>query len=315
MIHRMNERLAGPAGAAVVQFLMASMPMLRVSVLTLVTVCIVGGTTPGAREHGWGMVFAQTGAPVPQSVAPPVDHSTATPIFDVASVHLSAPSPDGHNHIWNDIHESHFRTGNLSIRDLIQYAYNLPKSQIVGGPGWLDSAMYDINAKSSPEVDARLKGMPDGDAAQQKRLMVRELLKERFSLTTHEETRVLPVYNLVLAKGGAKFQPSDHSGTTIDAGRSRIHVQGSDDTIGLLARELAQSQGRVVVNNTGLTGRYDLILRWTPDDASTPLQNGDSNALPGLFTAIQDQLGLKLESGKGPVPVLVIDHIEPPSAN
>jgi uncharacterized protein (TIGR03435 family) len=71
------------------------------------------------------------------------------------------------------------------------------------------------------------------------------------------------------------------------------------------------------VNKTGLTGRYDLTLRWTPDDAPTPLLNGepDPNAPPGLFTAIQDQLGLKLESGKGPVPVLVIDHIEPPSAN
>ena len=177
--------------------------------------------------------------------------------------------------------------------------------------------MYDTDAKSSPDEDARLKAMPDEDAAQQKRLMVRELLKERFSLTTHEEMRVLPVYNLVLVKGGAKLQPSDHGGTRIDTGRSRIHVQGSDDTIGLLARELAQSQGRVVVNKTGLTGRYDLTLRWTPDDASAPLLNGepDPNAPPGLFTAIQDQLGLKLESGKGPVPVLVIDHIEPPSAN
>jgi hypothetical protein len=142
---------------------MPSMPMLRITVLTLATVSIIGGTTSGAREHGWGVVFAQTGAPVPQSVAPPVDHPTATPIFDVASVHLSVPSPDGHNHIWNDIHESHFRTGNLSIRDLIQYAYNLPKSQIVGGPGWLDSVMYDIDAKSSSEMDARLKAMPDGD--------------------------------------------------------------------------------------------------------------------------------------------------------
>jgi uncharacterized protein (TIGR03435 family) len=302
---------------AVVQFLMPSMPMLRVTVLILAMVSIIGGTTSRATGHGWGAFFAQTGTTTPQSVATSVDHSTGTPTFDVASVHLSAPSPDGHNHIWNDIHESHFRTRNLSIRDLIQYAYNLPKSQIVGGPGWLDSAMYDIDAKSSPEQDARLKAMLDGDAAQQKRLMVRELLKERFSLTTHEETRVLPVYNLVLAKDGAKFQPSDNSGTSIDAGRSRIHVQGSDDTIGLLARQLAQSQGRVVVNKTGLTGRYDLTLRWTPDDASTPLLNGqpDPNAPPGLFTAIQDQLGLKLESGKSPVPVLVIDHIEPPSAN
>jgi uncharacterized protein (TIGR03435 family) len=291
--------------------------MLRVTLFILATVIIIAGTTTRARGHGWGVVLAQTGPPVPQSVATPADHSTDTPTFDVASVHLSVSSPDGHHHIWNDIHESHFRTGNLFIRDLIQYGYNLPKSQIVGGPAWLDLAMYDIDAKSSPEQDARLKAMLDADAALQKQLMVRELLKERFSLATHEETRVLPVYNMVLAKGGAKFQPSDHSGTTIDAGRSHIHVQGSDDTMGLLARELAQSQGRVVVNKTRLTGRYDLTLRWTPDDASTPLLNGepDPNAPPGLFTAIQDQLGLKLESRKGPVPVLVIDHIEHPSAN
>ena len=242
---RGNERLSGADDAhAVVEFFMPSMRILRVIVLSMATVSIIGETTSGAREHGWGAAIAQTGAPVPQSVAPPAGDPTATPIFEVASVHLSGPSPDGHHHIWNNIHESHFRTGNLSIRDLIQYAYNLPKSQIAGSPGWLESAMYDIDAKSSPELDARLKAVPDGDAAQQKRLMVRDLLKERFSLTTHEETRVLPVYHLVLAKGGAKFQPSDHSGTTIDAGRSRIHVQGSDDTIGLLARELAQSQGR-----------------------------------------------------------------------
>ena len=235
----------------------------------------------------------------------------------MASIHVSAPSPDGHHHIWNNTYESHFRTGNLSIRDLIQYAYNLPKSQIVGGPVWLDSAMYDIDAKSSAEMDARLKAMPNEDAKQQKRLMVQALLKDRFSLAAHEETRELPIYNLVVAKGGVKFKPSDMNGTTIETGRSRLHVQGSDDTLGLLARQLAQMQGRVVVNKTGLTGRYDLTLRWTPDDESTPLLNGepDPNAPPGLFTAIQEQLGLRLEPGKGPVPVLVIDHVEQPSAN
>ncbi|MGA2730964.1 MAG: TIGR03435 family protein [Terracidiphilus sp.] len=240
-----------------------------------------------------------------------------TPSFDVVSIHLSPPSPDGHNHIWNDVHESHFRTGNLSIRDLIQYAYYLPKSQILGGPPWLNSAMYDIDAKSDPEVDARLKAMPGDAAAQQKRLMVQALLADRFAFAAHHETRELPIYNLVLAKGGAKFQPSDRSGTTIDTWRSRMHVAGSDDTIGLLARELAQLQGRVVVNKTGLSGRYDLTLRWTPHDAPPPLLNGapDPNAPPGLFTAIQEQLGLKLESSKGPVDVLVIDKIEQPSPN
>jgi uncharacterized protein (TIGR03435 family) len=219
--------------------------------------------------------------------------------------------------MWNDIHESHLRTGNLSIRDLIQYAYNLPKSQILGGPSWLDSAMYNIDAKSDADQDARLKAMSGDNAAQQKRLMVQALLADRFALAAHRESRELPIFNLVLAKGGPAFQPSKGDGTTIDTGRSRMHIAGSDDTIGLLARELAQSQGRVVVNKTGLTGRYDLTLRWTPDDAPPPMLNGapDPNAPPDLFTAIQEQLGLKLESAKGPVEVLVIDRIEQPSPN
>ena len=253
-------------------------------------------------------------AQTPKAATSPV---TPAPSFDVVSIHLSPPSPDGHNHIWNDPHESHFRTGNLSTRDLIQYAYNLPKSQILGGPQWLNSAMYDIDAKSDPEQDAKLKSMSSDDAVQQKRLMVQALLADRFALATHHETCELPIYNLVLAKGGAKFQPSTRDGTTIDTGRSRMHIAGSDDTIGLLARELAQSQGRVVVNKTGLTGRYDLTLRWTPDDAPPPLLNGapDPNAPPGLFTALQEQLGLKLEPAKGPVEVLVIDKIEQPSPN
>lgn len=239
------------------------------------------------------------------------------PIFDVASIHLSPPSPDGHHHIYNDIHAGQFRTGNLAIRDLIQCAYNLPKSQILGGPDWLDTAMYDIDAKSSPEVDVRLKAMTSDDAAQQKRLMVQALLTDRFALTSHNETRQLSLYDLVLAKGGPKFQTSTRNGTSIDAGRSRIHVQGSDDTIGLLARQLAQVLGRVVVNMTGLTGRYDLTLRWTPQDAPTPMPNGapDPNAPPDLFTAVQEQLGLKLKPSKGPVEVLVVDSVARPSEN
>jgi uncharacterized protein (TIGR03435 family) len=87
--------------------------------------------------------------------------------------------------------------------------------------------------------------------------------------------------------------------------------------VATLARELAQVLGRVVVDNTGLTGSYDLKLRWTPDNEPPPMLNGqpDPNPAPDIFTAIQEQLGLKLESGKGPVPVLVIDHIERPSEN
>jgi uncharacterized protein (TIGR03435 family) len=263
------------------------------------------------------IAFAQTQTPAATPTAAPAP----APAFDVASIHLAAPSPDGHNHIWNDVHQSQFRTGNLSLRDLIQFAYALPKSQILGGPDWLDSTMFDIDARSDPAVDAQLHALSSDDAAQQKRLMVQALLADRFALIAHNETRQLPVFALVLAKGGAKFSPSDVNGTSIGTSTgtagSRIHVQGSDDTLGLLARELAQQLGRVVLNQTGLTGRYDLTLRWTPDDRPAPMLNGapDPSAPPDLFTAIQEQLGLKLEPAKGPVQTLVIDHIEKPSEN
>lgn len=243
--------------------------------------------------------------------------ATATaPTFDVASIHLSNAT-DGHHHIYNDVHESHFRTANLSLRDLIQFAYGTPKSQILSGPAWLDSTMFDIDAKSDPAVDAQLLALSSADAAHQKRLLVQTLLADRFQLKTHDETRELPVYALVVAKGGPKFQPSKINGTTIDTYATRLHIAGSDDTVAILSRELAQSLGRVVLNQTGLAGRYDLTLRWTPDDRPAPLLNGapDPNAPPDIFTAIQEQLGLKLESSKGPVPVLVIDHVEVPSAN
>jgi uncharacterized protein (TIGR03435 family) len=238
--------------------------------------------------------------------------------FDVASVHESKAT-DGHHHIYNDPAESHFRTANLSIKDLIQFAYGLPGTQVLGGPSWLDATMFDIDAKSDPAVDAQLHALTSAQARQRKQLMVQALLADRFQLKTHPETRQLPVYALVVAnaKVGPKLMPSQAGGTTIDTGRSRMHIAGSDDTIAILARELAQSLGRVVLNHTGLTGRYDITLKWTPDDAPTPMLNGapDPSAPPNVFTAIQEQLGLKLESTKGPVPVLVIDHIEMPSEN
>jgi uncharacterized protein (TIGR03435 family) len=254
--------------------------------------------------------FAQTSATVP--AAP------ATPTFDVASIRQNTTETDGHHHIYNTASESHFRTVNLSIRALIQYAYGLPENQILGGSAWLDSTMFDIDAKSDATVDAQLKALPNADALQQKRLMVQALLADRFQLKTHAETRELPLFELVVAKGGPKFQHSDKNGTTVDYGNTRIHVQGSDNTIELLARGLAQALGRVVLDKTGIGGRYgDLTLRWTPDDRPAPMLNGapDPNPPPDLFTAIQEQLGLKLVPGKGPVPVLVIDHIELPSPN
>ncbi len=250
----------------------------------------------------------------PSSAATAETAPAKAPAFDVVSIHQNNTATDGHHHIYNDSGESHFRTVNLSLKDLLQFAYGLPKSQILGGPPWLDSTMFDIDAKSDPSMDAQLHKLPSDQARRQKQLMVQAVLADRFQLAAHQETRQLPVYGLVVAKGGPKFKSSKINGTTIETGRSRMHIAGSDDTVAILARELAQVLGRIVVNNTGISGRYDLTLIWTPDDALT---NGapDSNAPPGIFTAIQEQLGLKLESTKGPVPVLIIDRVQPPSAN
>jgi uncharacterized protein (TIGR03435 family) len=247
----------------------------------------------------------------------PAQTAVAPQTFDVASIRENTTSADGRHHIYNDPAESHFRTVNLSIKDVIQFAYGIPDSQILGGPSWLDSAMYDIDAKSDVSVDVRLKALPTADAQHQKQLMVQALLAERFQLKTHEETRQLPLFDLVIAKGGLRFQPDNSVGNTVDTGRNRLHISGMQDTVAILARELAQVLGRVVVDKTGVSGSYDLKLRWTPDNASPPMLNGapDPNAPPDLFTAIQEQLGLKLESAKGPVQVLVIDHIERPSEN
>jgi uncharacterized protein (TIGR03435 family) len=247
--------------------------------------------------------------------------SAAALTFDVASIRENNISTDDHHHIYNDPSVSHFRTVNLSVKDLIQFAYGLPESQILGGPPWLDTIMFDIDAKSDPSVDAQLHALSTEQARHQKQLMAQALLADRFHLSTHQETRQLPVFALVVAKGGPKFKPSDLDGTSIGTSTgtagSRIHVQGSDNTIALLAREIAQQLGRVVVDKTGINARYDLTLRWTPDDRPAPMLNGtpDPNAPPDIFTAIQEQLGLKLVSTKGPVSVLVIDHIERPTPN
>ena len=132
--------------------------------------------------------------------------------------------------------------------------------------------------------------------------MVQALLADRFRLKAHQETRHLPVYALVVTKDGPRFKPSKINGTTVDTGRTRLHIAGSDDTIGILARELAQVVGRVVLNQTGLSGRYDLSLRWTPDDAAV-MAPSSSDVPPGIFTAIQESsLGSSSNRQKGQFP-------------
>ena len=233
--------------------------------------------------------------------------------FEVASIRQNT-DPGGRNHIWNDSHNGEFRTGNAPLKMVIEYAYQLPQNQVVGAPGWVDSTKFDIEAKSSAEVNEALAKMDATAADEVKRAMVRRLIEERFGLVTHRETRAKPVFNLVVAKGGPKFEKTDLQGTTINEGRDHLDAIGSDHTLAILCESLGKRLGRVVVNKTGMDGRYKLSFKWTPEDATAAGGSGPG-APPDLFTAIQEQLGLKLESAKGQVPVLVIDKVTMPTGN
>jgi len=153
--------------------------------------------------------------------------------------------------------------------------------------------------------------------------MVQQLLADRFKLAVHRETKELPAYALVVAKSGPKLTATKDTGGGKGTSSGDGHLTATGLTMARLAQTLTQilsrELGRVVIDKTGIVGEYDLSLTWTPDDRSAAAANTskDTPDLPGpsIFTALQEQLGLKLESTKAPVETLVIDHIEEPSAN
>jgi uncharacterized protein (TIGR03435 family) len=250
------------------------------------------------------------------------DVAAAAPVFDVAAVRQNNSDHTARSHIYYSPKDGQFKAINVPLNMLLQFAFGLPEARIVGVPGWLNSLKFDVEAKADSSVDERMRTLSSDEGKLLKRKMVQELLEDRFKLTDHMESRELPVYVLVPAKSGPKLQGSKANGTTIDSWNSKIDVRGGDNTLALLAEELSKRLGRVVIDKTGIQGRFDITLTWTPDEGTAPPLNGsggtsaaaDSSG-PSIFTAIQEQLGLKLESQKGPVQVLVIDHIEMPSEN
>ena len=273
--------------------------------MLVVAVALLGmGNAPGQEQPGTVRAM-------------PAETKDASPVFDVVAIHENRKDPSGRSHIWSSATEGDFRTENVTAMGLLQWAYNLPDSRIRGGPPWMRSARFDIDARADPAVDDRLRSLDAAQAREIERGMVRSLLADRFGLKAHEESHVEPVYDLVVAKGGPKFQVAQVNGTTINGGKGQMHVAGSDHTLALLAEQLARLVGRVVVDKTGMDGRFDLTLAWTPDDpsAGASASSIDGGGGPSIFTALQEQLGLKLKPAKGPVPILVVDQMERPSQN
>jgi len=252
---------------------------------------------------------------VPQSIA---QTAAATPAFDVVSIKLTKPGVSGSN---SDFSNATYTATNVTLKSIIQYdAYRIAGPQILGIPPELDSVTFDIQAKIDPAVYAKMKTLSRDQFNQQFEQMIQQLLADRFKLAVHSETRQLPVYALVIAKNGARLQPAKDpdAGTSLSSRRGQLTAKGvsSAQLAQKFTGSLSDELGRIVIDETGLTGRYDLTLKWTPGSGPAPMLNGEPDtSAPSIFTAIQEQLGLKLESTKGPVPVLVVDHAQLPSEN
>jgi uncharacterized protein (TIGR03435 family) len=191
---------------------------------------------------------------------------------------------------------------NETIRDLILLAFSVKDYQLSGAPGWIGSERYDIAAKTA--------GAPKVGFEDEKSLL-RGLLAERFAMKSHLETQTGTVYSLRIGKSGSKLTRHD-DGTGTKARASCGHLLGGRVTTAVLATMLSRQLEHDVIDETGLPGKYDFELNWTPDTGRCSESSDDR---PSIFTAVQEQTGLVLEATKGPIQILVIDHIERPSAN
>jgi uncharacterized protein (TIGR03435 family) len=267
----------------------------------------------GACERANGQILHPTGQ---------------APSFEVATIKPSRPGAPG-GRVIGPQGEDRFVAKNATVKALIEFAYTIDSDrQMVGLSDWITSQRYDIDAKvSDAEVEAMLK-LPPLRRMDPYRLMQQSLLADRFHLRVHFETREFPIYALVVAKGGPKLRESEmdpaNPTKTLKPQSLRIMGPGSAAgvgvTTGMLAEvlerqpEIGSGHGRTVADKTNLHGLYDWTLHWTPWQGLPGEPPLASNG-PSLFTALPEQLGLKLEPSKAQVDVVVIDHMEQPSAN
>jgi uncharacterized protein (TIGR03435 family) len=232
----------------------------------------------------------------------------ADPSFEVATIKPSKPD-DHTDGFWPN--GRRVRVENHTVNEMIEFAYGVHRRQVDGGPSWLDEQRYDIDGI------ADVAGEPNG---KQMKAMIQKLLTDRFQLTIHHESKQLSVYAIKAGKSGARLTKSlgDPNGFPAESGNggsTGLEVRYSNYSMADLAENLqimgGEQEGRPVVDQTGIAGRYDFKLKWWPDEWRNP----GPEAAPGLGTALQEQLGLKLEATKAMVDVIVIDHVERPSAN
>jgi uncharacterized protein (TIGR03435 family) len=224
--------------------------------------------------------------------------------FEVASV---KPNNSGSQNSNMELHPGGRVTGtNVALGGLLRTVFNLQPHQLVNAPDWIDTARFDIEAKPDREYSTREDAL-----APELLAMLRNLFADRFKLIAHREMRDTSVYALVVVKDGVMGPQMRRSTVDCETVRCRIstnagRIAGTGTTLSELMRRLSPTLGRPVVDRTGLSGPFDLELTWSSD------QTADT-AGPSIFTAIQEQLGLKLESQRAPIEVMVIDRLERPT--
>jgi len=246
---------------------------------------------------------AETAWTIPEpSKVMPVD---ADPGWEVATIKPHDPAVSRENVA---IRGRHFVIENKSVQDLVTIAYGLQAQQVQGGPGWFSSDKYDVDG--TPDV----QGQPN---RRQMQAMVQKLLADRFGLVLHREKKEMGVYAITVPEAGHKMAKSlgdpnglpNQNGSHDASGRVDRYTNVSMADFAFI---LQMMLSKPVLDQTGLSGRFDFVLKWTPDDEKP---TDEAVASPGIFTAMQEQLGLKLEAVKAPADVLVIDKVERPSAN
>jgi bla regulator protein BlaR1 len=246
--------------------------------------------------------------------------TTSSPDFDVSTVKTNNT---GSHSIRVSINDDMLRAENVQVEMLMETAFDMRKDQIVGLPHWAEVNHYDMTAKVVDMTPEQRKGLTKAE----REVMMRKLLVERFGLKTHVEKRTLPLMDLVIAKDGIKFSEfkAQSADTPVEPGKpdlkhggwmsvSNDEMTGTGVEMEALVKFIASQTHMPIVDKTGLPGKYNLHLKWQREEEGA--QSGlHDDALPTLYSALTEQLGLKLESGKGPIDVLVVDHIDQPEEN
>ena len=308
---------------------------INVAALTgLVVFAFFGSTRGGAQSPqtaGGQAPAAGSAQSAPMSTLP------TSASFEVASI---KPNHSGDRRFFVSWQPGRFNATGMTLKFLITMAYDVKDFQVLGGPGWVNSERYDIDAKEPDSIAQELEKLPDEQREPLADSMLQSLLADRFQLKLTRGTKDMPAYALVVAKSGPKLQEAKPVDTPVDApggpgghphgpmlrmGRGELTGQGVALTF--LASMLSQQLGRTVLDKTGLKGNYDFSLKWTPEQGAGMMLGGPGGGPPpdgappgeasgpSIFTALQEQLGLKLEPTKAPAEVLTIDHVERPSEN